>query len=71
MNRIDASNKERLKKLSFESSDMGKEILFCPICEFQLKPGECAKPECPDCHHYLHIITVTWDLYLLRNHISC
>lgn len=59
------TNLNRLQKLKFEISDIGKSILFCPDCVFQFYAGVAAKSVCPDCGQRMHVVTITQELFEL------
>ena len=58
-----APDKERLRRLrGITEAHIGKEILFCPKCEWQFAPGEYGRVVCPDCGDCMHISRIDQEL---------
>jgi hypothetical protein len=66
-------NPARLKRLNLAGFELGMQVIFCPLCDFQYPPQTVGQSTCPDCGTYLHVSTVDVELqalvrsYLLRH----
>ena len=66
---IDVSRIERLYGIIASNLDLSCE--FCPDCDFQLWPGACCAPICPDCGATLHTIRVSFESIRIAQRKKC